>query len=207
MCKQLKVYTIQITMVDIYEYLLTPKYEHIVKGFTEYKNYDESKPYFNIVRIFQSVEIELYTYKPLEETVIEINGESIWKALKNRYHCYYFTTLKGYFNIDFSYDMPEDVREKLKENPNYDLEEELGWYNNYNYWHDGYDSDSESEVPEEKFFDDVLVYTPFSISFVRHKPRRNPTPPPRQENPYEYLLEPLEEVNWDDIHPPFFTKL
>ncbi len=85
-------------MVDIYEYLLTPKYEHIVKGFTEYKNYDERKPYFNLVRIFQSVEIELATYAPLDESTIEIasDGESIWKALKNKYHCYYFTRLKGY---------------------------------------------------------------------------------------------------------------
>jgi hypothetical protein len=186
-------------MVDIYEYLLTPKYEHIVKGFTEYKNYDERKPYFNLVRIFQSVEIELATYAPLEESTIEIasDGESIWKALKNKYHCYYFTRLKGYFDIDFSYEMPEDVREKLKENPNYDLEEELGWYNNYDYWNDGSDSESESEVPEEKLFDDVWAYTPFSVSFVRHKPPPPlpPPPPPRPENPYEFMLGPLEEIH------------
>jgi hypothetical protein len=92
--------------------------------------------------------------------------------------------------------MPEDVREKLKENNNYDLEE-LGWYNNYNYWNDCYDSVSESEVPEEKWVDDVLVYTPFSVSFVRHKPPPPlpPPPPPRPENPYEFMLGPLEEIH------------
>ena len=92
--------------------------------------------------------------------------------------------------------MPEDVREKLKENPNYDLEEELGWYNNSNYWPDGSDSESESEVPEEKFFDDLLVYTPFSVSFVRHTPPPpRIDPPTRPEKPYEHMLGPLEEIN------------
>ena len=193
-------------MVDVYEYLLTPKFEHIVKGFTKYKNYDERKPYFNLVRIFQSVEIELSTYEPLKESTIEIagDGESIWKALHDRYHCYFLTTFKGYCNIDFSYDMPEDVREKLKENPNYDLEEELGWYNNYGYWNDGADGyESESEIPEEKWFDDVWAYTPFSVSFVKHTPPppRN-DPPPRPEKPYEHMLGPLEEIKLDDIIPP-----
>jgi hypothetical protein len=193
-------------MVDVYEYLLTPNYEHIVKGFTKYKNYDESKHHFNIVRIFDSVEIELETYEPIEETVIEINesGESIWNVLKNKYHCYYSTTFKGYRGIDFSCDMPDDVREKLKENPNCDLDEELGWYNNFSYWNDGYDSDTESEVPEEKWYDDVWAYTPFTVTFVKHRP---PPPPPPPSPPlipvipYEYApTEPLEEMSWDDIH-------
>lgn len=201
-------------MVDIYEYLLTPKYAHIVKSFTEYKNYDESKPYFNIVRIFRSVEIELHTYKPIEENVIEINeiGESIWKTLKNKYHCYYFTTLKGYCDIDFSYDMPDDVREKLKENPNCDLDEELGWYNNWGYWNDGSDLESEPEEPEEKWCDDVWVHTPFIVSFIKHiPPPRIPSPPPkvRGRSPpktpqlgfesVEYEYAPIEEMNLDDI--------
>jgi hypothetical protein len=92
--------------------------------------------------------------------------------------------------------MPEDVREKLTENPNYDLEEELGWYNNYGYWNDGaWGYESESEIPEEKLYDDVWVYTPFSVSFVRHTPPppRN-DPPPRPEKPYEHMLGPLEEI-------------
>ena len=192
-------------MVDIYEYSLTPKYEHIVKGFTKYKNYDENKPHFNIVRIFRSVEIELSTYTPLEELVFEINeqGESIWKELKNRYHCYYFTNLKGYCGIDFSYDMPEDVREKLKENPNYDLEE-LGWYNNYDYYCWNEETEPEPEDPEEKFYDDVWTYTPFSITFIKHKPPPLPppiSPPPPPIVPYEYApTEPLEEISWDNIH-------
>lgn len=186
-------------MVDIYEYLLTPKYERIVKSFTEYKNYDESKPYFNIVRIFRSVEIELQTYGPIEENVIEINeiGESIWKALTNKYHCYYFTTLKEYLDIDFSYDMPDDVRDKLTENPNCDLEKELGWYNNWGYWND----DSDSEEPEEKWYDDVWVHTPFIVSFIKHRPPPPPrilSPPPEIE--YEFTpTEPLEEMSLDDI--------
>lgn len=191
-------------MVDIYEYLLTPKYEHIVKSFTEYKNYDESKLYFNIVRIFRSVEIELHTYEPIEENVIEINeiGESIWKTLTNKFHCYYFTTLKGYCDIDFSYDMPDDVRERLKENPNCDLDEELGWYNNWGYWNDVSESDleSEPEEPEEKWCDDVWVHTPFIVSFIKHIPHPTPritSPPP--EVKYEYAYAPIEEMNLDDI--------
>jgi len=187
-------------MVDVYEYLLTPKYEHIVKGFTKYKNHDQRKPNFNLVRNFQSVEIELSTYAPVEESLIEIanGGESIWKALHDRYHCYFLTTFKGYCNIDFSYDMPEDVREKLIEDPNYDLEEGLDWYNNYGYWNDGaYGYESESDLPEEKWFDDVWVYTSFSVSFVRHTPPPPlpPPPPPRPEKPYDHLLEPLEEIH------------
>ena len=193
-------------MVDKYEYLLTPKYEHIVKGFTKYQNYNERKPHFNLVRIFSSVEIVLYTYKPVEESVIEINeqGESIWTTLENKYHCYCDTNLKGYCGIDFSYDMPEDVREKLKEDPNCDLEEELGWYNHYGYWHDCSDSESESEDPEEKWVDDVWTYTPFSITFIKHippPPPRPQTPPHLPEVEYEYApVEPLEEMSWDNVH-------
>lgn len=186
-------------MVDVYEYLLTPKFEHIVKGVTKYKNYDERKPPFNLVRVFQSVEIELSTYAPLDVAEITNDCESIWKTLHDRYHCYFVTTFKGYCNIDFSYDMPEDVKDKLRENPDYDLEEELGWYNNFHYWNDGSDGSdvSESEIPEEKWFDDVWAYTPFSVSFIRHKPPppRPPTPPPRPENPYEHMLGPLEEIH------------
>jgi len=200
-------------MVDIYEYLLTPKYEHIVKGITKYQCRDKNNSKFNLVRIFDSVEIVLYTYKPVEETVIEIDtvlGESIWTTLQNKYHCYCETKLKGYREIDFSCDMPDNVREKLKEDPNYDLDEELDWYNHYGYWHQGYDSESESDVPEEKFYDDVWTYTPFSITFIKHKPPPPPPPPPPPIVPeveYEYApKEPPEEMSWDDVHfenPPY----
>lgn len=184
-------------MVDIYHYSLTPKYEHIVKAITKYRHYYNDPP-FNLVRNFRTVEIELHTYKPLEETVIEIDtvlGESILTTLNNKYHCYCLTNLKGYIEIDFSCDMPDDVREKLKEDPNCDLEE-LEWNNYYGYYNIG--SDSESEDPEEKFYDDVWVHTPFSITFIRHEPPtppRIPSPPPK----FSYEYAPIEEMSLDDI--------
>jgi len=192
-------------MVDIYEYSLTPKYEHIVKGITKYQCRDKMNSKFNLVRIFDSVEIVLYTYKPVEETVIEINeqGESIWTTLHNKYHCYCETKLKGYREIDFSCDMPDNVREKLKEDPNYDLDEELDWYNHYGYWNQGPDSEPEPDDPEEKFYDDLWVHTPFSITFIKHNPPPPPPPPPPPivpEIPYVYApAEPPEEMSWDNI--------
>jgi hypothetical protein len=199
-------------MVDIYEYSLTPKYEHIVKAITKYKCRDERNSKFNLVRIFSSVEILLYTYKPVEETVIEIDtvlGESIWTVLENKYHYYSDMKLKGYCGIDFSCDMPDDVREKLKEDPNCDLDEELDWYNHYGYWNQGPDSEPEPDDPEEKFYDDLWTYTPFSITFIKHEPPTPPrpqTPPPPPIVPYEYALaEPPEEMSWDNVqfeNPP-----
>jgi hypothetical protein len=155
----------------------------------------------------------LHTYEPIEENVIEINeiGESIWKVLKKKYHCYYFTTLKGYCDIDFSYDMPDDVRKRLKENPNCDLDEELGWYNNWGYWNDGSGSDSgsdlEPEEPEEKWYDDVLVHTPLIVSFIKHRPpsppkvrgRSPPKTPQLGFEAVEYEYAPIEEISLDDI--------
>jgi hypothetical protein len=89
-----------------------------------------------------------------------ITGENIRGFLGRRYpNTLLKIQLTDFCGIDFSYDMPDDVREKLTANPEYDLDDD-GWDDNSE--HRFYDFDSDSD-----YADEILVYTPFIVTLVK----------------------------------------
>jgi len=149
---------------------------------------------FTVELYYESVVIFITTDE--EELVIKMEdrvfGQDINKYLKNNYpHCDYDTN-RGCCLGQNSPDMPEYLREKI--------DDKRSKYSIYDYWNDCVwmsmalsDYDWVLDYPVE-----LWVYTEdFSITKIT-----KPPPPPQLEpNPhYEYaLVEPLEEVKWDEI--------
>ena len=106
-------------------YLVKPKYEQNVSERTLYIN-GEGK-YFIIERYYRTVDIII---KSDEQPVVNIDcvfGENMVEYLKDKCpNCELEYSVFQRSGIEYPPDMPSDLREKFRENPDYDLTKD-GW--------------------------------------------------------------------------------
>jgi len=106
-------------------YLVKPKYEDNVSERTLYIN-GEGK-YFIIERYYRTVDIII---KSDEKPVVNIDcvfGENMVEYLKDKCpNCELEYSVFQRSGIEYPPDMPSDLREKFRENPDYDLTKD-GW--------------------------------------------------------------------------------
>jgi hypothetical protein len=106
-------------------YFIKPKYEQNVSERTMYSN-GEGK-HFVIERYFRTVDIIV---KSVEKPVIDIEcvfGVNMVEYLKDKYpNCIVEYNIFQQSGIEYPPDMPRDLREKFRENPDYDLTKD-GW--------------------------------------------------------------------------------
>jgi hypothetical protein len=181
-------------------FAVTPKYKEITKGRTHYTN--DNGDSFALTRLYNSLSIKMINLDATYEIEVDdlIMGENIRGFLGYRYPgtvCEILMT--DFCGIDFSYDMPDDVRKKLTADPEYDLDDD-GWITEDIY----YDFDSGSD-----YADEVLVYTPFVVTLLKSVHIDNSgdevvftetmvdKPPLPIERPT--LSFSMEESSWDDM--------
>jgi hypothetical protein len=106
-------------------YLVKPKYEQNVSERTIYSN-GEGK-HFTIERYYRTVDIIV---KSDVKPVIDIEcvfGDNMVEYIKDKCpNCSVEYTVFQQSGIEYPPDMPRDLREKCKENPDYDLTKD-GW--------------------------------------------------------------------------------
>jgi hypothetical protein len=107
------------------EYLVKPKFEQNVSERTIYTNYGGK--FFTIERYYRTVDIIV---KCDEEPFIDIDlvfGENLVEYLINKYPgCEVEYSIFHRSGIDYPLDMPEYLRERMLEDPCYDLTKD-GW--------------------------------------------------------------------------------
>jgi len=106
-------------------YLVKPKYEDNVSERTLYSN-GEGK-HFIIERYYRTVDIIIKSH---EKPVVNIDcvfGENMVEYIKDKCpNCQVEYSLFQRSGIEYPPDMPSDLREKFRENPDYDLTKD-GW--------------------------------------------------------------------------------
>ena len=102
------------------EYLITPKYDNNVGERTIYTNYTGTT--FTIERYYETVDIIV---KCDEEPVIDIDcvfGANLVEYLVDKYpNCDVEYSIFRCSGIKYPPDMPKDLKEKMKEDPYYEL--------------------------------------------------------------------------------------
>jgi hypothetical protein len=106
-------------------YLVKPKYEQNVSERTMYSN-DEGK-YFVIERYYRTVDIIVKSDEPPIINIDCVFGENMVEYIKDKCpNCSVEYSVFQRSGIEYPADMPSDLREKCKENPDYDLTKD-GW--------------------------------------------------------------------------------
>jgi len=107
------------------EYLITPDYKYNVSERTIYANYNGRN--FTIERYYETVEIIM---KCDEEPVIDIEhvfGANMIEYLSNKYPgCELEYSIFHGSGIEYPPNIPEEIREKMRADPYYDLTDD-GW--------------------------------------------------------------------------------
>ena len=190
-------------------FVLTQKYKEITKGRTHYTNNNGDS--FILTRLYNSLSIKMITIDASYVIKVDdlITGENIKRFLGCRYPNTLLTIqLTDFCGIDFSYDMPDDVREKLTADPEYDLDDD-GWDDNSE--HRFYDFDSSSD-----YADEILVYTPFIVTLVKSiqidtvsdesdevvftETIVDEPPLPTEKPTVCFSMDEIYEMSWDEIN-------
>jgi len=180
-------------MVQIY-LLNTEKSEQTVRTVTKYAGF-MNKPCFTITRYYSSIEIRMITNKVVELDDFlsgkDLSGRNIDSYLNQKFpECYYTVRLSHCSNFECSPETPNDARENLEQNINYNLR--------LNYYY--CDSDKFGYAYELDYADEIFVNSPFTVSQIDNVAPVIAEKKERIIYPFEYAItDPLEEGNWDNI--------
>lgn len=175
----------------------TQKKEKNVRTVTKYAGF-MNKPCFTIVRYYSSIDIRMIIAK---EKLVELDdfllGSEINSYLNEKFpECYYTIRLSHCCHFECSPETPNDARENLEKNVDYNLR--LDYY--------FCDSDKYGYAYELDYADEIFVDGQFTVS-----PIDNVAPIIREHNPvvltqpFEYAItEELDELSWDGM---VFDKL
>jgi hypothetical protein len=107
-------------------YLVKPKYEQNVSERTMYSN-DEGK-YFVIERYYRTVDIIVKSDKQPIINIDCVFGENMVEYIKDKCqsNCQVEYSVFQRTGVEYPADMPSDLRDKFRENPDYDLTKD-GW--------------------------------------------------------------------------------
>jgi hypothetical protein len=106
-------------------YLVKPKYEQNVSERTMYIN-GEGK-YFIIERYYRTVDIMIKSDKKPIVNIECVFGSNMVEYIQDKCpNCQVEYSVFQRTGIEYPFDMPEDLREKFKENSDYDLTKD-GW--------------------------------------------------------------------------------
>ena len=142
-------------------FVVTPKYKGTVKGRTRYTKDDDGET-FVLIRFYETIRVTMIAVDELPDIRLDdlVMGDDIIRFLANRYpECHSLASMTGFCGIDFSRGMPDDVREKLTADPDYDLDDD-GWTDESENWFFNFTSES-------AYADQVLVYSPFVVTHTK----------------------------------------
>lgn len=141
-------------------FVVTPKYKGVVKGRTRYTKDDGET--FVLIRFYETIRVTMIAVDELPDIRLDdlVMGDDIILFLAIRYPgCLTLVSMTDFSGIDFSRGMPDDVREKLTADPDYDLDDD-GWMDESEDWFLNFKSDS-------AYADQVLVYSPFVATHTK----------------------------------------
>ncbi len=142
-------------------FVVTPKYKGVVKGRTRYTKGDDGET-FVLIRFYETIRVTMIAVDELPNIRLDdlVMGDDIIRFLANRYPgCLTLASMTDFCGIDFSREMPDDVREKLTADPDYDLDDD-GWTDESENWFYNFQSGS-------AYADQVLVYSQFVVTHTK----------------------------------------
>jgi hypothetical protein len=189
-------------------FVVTPKYKGTVKGRTRYTKEDGET--FVLIRFYETIRVTMIAVDELPDIRLDrlVMGDDIIQFLANRYPgCLTLASMTDFCGIDFSRKMPDDVREKLTADPDYDLDDD-GWTDESEDWFYNFQSGS-------AYADQVLVYSPFvathtktiqinteseEVEFIETIINGEvPLPIERPVRTFVEDQQPIPELSWDGI--------